>query len=1206
MIRRTSKIALEIAGVAVAVTAVLLAVLAWRLSSGPVSISVLNRMVEDAARPSLQGGDLAIGDTILIWAAEERELSLRLSDVELKGADGNEIAHVPQLAFELSVPALFRGMLAPTSIDLYGVSATVLRRPGTGITLALAGVDEAPQSDTSFVGPMLEALLDETDRSSPLGYLSRFGIKQAKLRFVDEVNGVSFEAPSANLMIFRGDGGIAGLLNASFAVAETMAHLELNGFLPANGDAARIDVTASDIVPAALARVSPAFEDYAIFDAPLFAEGELSIKRDGELKSAQLTLQSGTGKINLPEPWNTSIPLEKAQAKVNIDGEARQVAVKEMAFKAGPHEASLSGTIGYTMGEGLNIAGISADLSSDSVHTEVPGFFVGPLDLERLHVDADIDFDALTAKIDELFIGTGGGGIRLSGTVADAERSPAVAVTGKIEPMPFDAMTAIWPIPLAKGAREWVGKNLSGGMLTGGSFDIDLAGGMIADAADHIAIPKDRLHFEFFTSGQTMKYLGELPPMENLEAHGLIEGNRFDAWVSSAVIRQEGLGDIAVSDGHFYDDELHRKGALGHIRFTVAGATADILSVLDRDPLNLMSAFGLDPQKVAGSGRLTGALSLPLVKGVTMQDVDFSGTGHAEDVAIPNIQENLSVTSGSLDVEVTRAGLTASGPISLNNATDLDLEWREHFSRDISPRSSYRLRGPLDEAGRMALGLKLDQFIEGIAVVDATLMGDGRSVNRGSIRADLTGAVAKFADAGWSKPAGEPAMTQFDLAMLEDGGYRISDFRLTGDDIDTRGTFTLGDGGRLIAADFPAVKLGEHNDFTFKAGPSENAALSMEVEGQRFDARGVLSEFLAGNGEEAATAGGEPPVVPDLLTEEVAKDPLRRTVLTAEIARATGHNETSFNDVAVRLVQVDGRTWSMNLSAASGDGKPVALRIGPDTNGARSLDMSSNDAGTIFRALDFTRSIRGGTLKAAGKYDDAAPGSPLSGTLSIDKFRIVNAPVLANILTVGSLTGISDTMRGEGIFFERLELPFAFTESRIHVKDARMSGPAIGLTMEGQIDRAEDLVDMEGTLVPAYTINSFLGNVPVLGPLIVGREGEGIFAITYSVRGKADDPTVVVNPLSAIAPGFLRRIFEFGNTLPPEAKKDAIPQTGDPVTPETIAPAAESPVQPQDSSQIPGGQGGISTPVADEGEGVLEPRIEAPAENSGASPAVQN
>ncbi|MFN6943041.1 MAG: hypothetical protein ACK4OG_13735, partial [Parvibaculum sp.] len=106
--------------------------------------------------------------------------------------------------------------------------------------------------------------------------------------------------------------------------------------------------------------------------------------------------------------------------------------------------------------------------------------------------------------------------------------------------------------------------------------------------------------------------------------------------------------------------------------------------------------------------------------------------------------------------------------------------------------------------------------------------------------------------------------------------------------------------------------------------------------------------------------------------------------------------------------------------------------------------------------------------------------------------------------------------------------------------------------------RAEDRLDIEGTLVPAYTINSFLGQVPVLGPLIVGREGEGVFAITYGVRGKTDDPTVIANPLSALAPGFLRRLFEFGATLPPELP------SGPPVSaqnPEIPPASADSPAE---------------------------------------------
>src|SRR5690606_32183511 len=293
------------------------------------------------------------------------------------------------------------------------------------------------------------------------------------------------------------------------------------------------------------------------------------IRRDGALRTARLMVSSGTGEINLPEPWATTIPLEKAHGLVMLDGEAQLATVDELSFKAGPHEATVSGTIGYEVGDGLNIARARVDLRAEDIHTEVPGFFAGPVDVDLINLAAALDFDAMSADINELYVGTAGGGIRLSGRLAEAERSPAVAVTGEIEPMPFDAFKAIWPFGLAKGAREWVEKNLSGGTLEGGSFNIDFPAGMIADIDARMPIPKENLRFEFTAKGQTMHYLGDLPPMENLVARGLVEGNRFDAWVTSATIRQRGQGDIAVNDGHFYVDEMTTKGAPGYIAFAV-------------------------------------------------------------------------------------------------------------------------------------------------------------------------------------------------------------------------------------------------------------------------------------------------------------------------------------------------------------------------------------------------------------------------------------------------------------------------------------------------------------------------------------------------------------------------------------------------------------------------------------------------------------
>ncbi len=96
-----------------------------------------------------------------------------------------------------------------------------------------------------------------------------------------------------------------------------------------------------------------------------------------------------------------------------------------------------------------------------------------------------------------------------------------------------------------------------------------------------------------------------------------------------------------------------------------------------------------------------------------------------------------------------------------------------------------------------------------------------------------------------------------------------------------------------------------------------------------------------------------------------------------------------------------------------------------------------------------------------------------------------------------------------------------------------MNGPQLGATLRGTVNFKSRPVDLGGTYVPLYGLNSALGAVPVLGRVFVGRQGEGVVGITFAIKGKLDDPTVLVNPMSVMTPGIFRQIFDFNGGLPP-------------------------------------------------------------------------
>ena len=145
--------------------------------------------------------------------------------------------------------------------------------------------------------------------------------------------------------------------------------------------------------------------------------------------------------------------------------------------------------------------------------------------------------------------------------------------------------------------------------------------------------------------------------------------------------------------------------------------------------------------------------------------------------------------------------------------------------------------------------------------------------------------------------------------------------------------------------------------------------------------------------------------------------------------------------------------------------------------------------------------------------------------------------MLTKIFTIASLTGILDTLTGNGISFTKLSAPFAFQRNVIILKDAKAHGPAIGITADGVINMNEATLDLSGSLVPSYTMNSLIGNIPLIGSVLMGGTGKGIIAINYSVKGDMKDPSISVNPLSVLTPGFLRNVFDIFDEPAPDFDK---------------------------------------------------------------------
>ena len=186
--------------------------------------------------------------------------------------------------------------------------------------------------------------------------------------------------------------------------------------------------------------------------------------------------------------------------------------------------------------------------------------------------------------------------------------------------------------------------------------------------------------------------------------------------------------------------------------------------------------------------------------------------------------------------------------------------------------------------------------------------------------------------------------------------------------------------------------------------------------------------------------------------------------------------------------------------------------------------MRSETADLLLRDVAVFEDGSGGFLEIDGKI---GAGSPLrlSGKAQMRDFVVHEDAKLEALLIGAELQDVRATLREDGISFDKVRAPFSYADGRLKLKDATANGPQIGVNLSGDYVFESDRLDFKGVFTPLYAINSALGKIPLLGDILTGGDGQGVFAFNFSVKGSSADPDVSVNPLSVLTPGILRRIF---------------------------------------------------------------------------------
>ena len=1130
----------------------------YLVSQNPLSIAFLVKPIESAINRELSGFKIRISDTVMQRKPGGRAIAFRMRNVELFDDRGQRIGQAPLASIRLSMAALALGRVAPSRIHLIQPRIRLSYDQNGGLSFAIndnpktvappnPAVLKPNRSDVATISLMQtisKAFRDARQRRHSTSYLKGIGIRDAVVIFDQDGRQSFWQMPvftvgvshGRNESVISGSGSIAAGTKPwafDFRINESAKRGNLN-----------MSVEVRDLVPSGLADNLPILSALKSFDFPVTAQSRVQIANDGSLQGGELQLNLAAGLMQVPGLEKAAFQLSEGVLKFAYDHESQAITLKPSRIAGGGSNIVLAGKAKQSS----NKSGWTIDLNSQSGTLASPVADGKPVPIERLELKAFTDHDGVT--IEKLRFSANGGTIAGSGSFTGLSGHPNVKLNLSLGPVATDAAKYLWPSMISPSGRRWFFKNVSGGQITGGRLAINLPGTQLAGALNGGPIPSEGLQMQIDGDGLVIDYLDGSPPLLTGFATARLAGQLFQVDVPQASLVLPDGEFLGLRKGVFLISDHRPDNPDSRLTFQVESKSSGVLALL-RQP-----AFtDLEPPKINAadlSGNVSGLLQfdIPLKKETTLKDITVRGQARLRQLSYAKPFGSVKLNGGSVDFGITDKALDARGDILLNGIPAKIFAQRI-FGAEKSKQPPLRVTATLDNADRDQLGLELGNMVQGDVPVVLTIQPKSEGVPPDiSVQANLTDARIAIDNVGWSKRGGRVASLQFNVKDGPDGRTELRDFKIFGDDISIDGWLAADRTGKLSAFYFPDFSFNviTHLELTGEVKPG--GIWDVKARGSGYDGREFFRSLFTTTSRKVSAP----------------KTKVRAGLdLQAEFTTMLGFSDTALRNVKISMSRRKGKLTQLKASGTLGKNSPLNVELRKNEKGKRTLVAEAADAGRAFKLVGFYPNVVGGQTSLAVGLD-VNNVTDTRGTLWARNFRILGDPIVGEVLEDADQeqrkrSGGRNRVQRAVFDFDRLRMPFSVGQGQFVLHRSYINGPLLGATLKGKVDFARDRVNVSGTYVPLYGLNAALGEIPILGQILVGRAGEGIFGITFGVSGSLGNPDVQVNPISLFTPGVFRGLMEFqtpsGKITPRQKsnKGSARPRVSNPLPGQSGPPA---------------------------------------------------
>jgi len=1101
-------------------------VLWWRLTSGPLSLDMATPLLTSAVEQRLGGGHrIEVGGTQL-ERDDNGRTALRLRDIVVRDRDGAVVASAPKAEVGLSGASLMMGQVQATRLSLIGAKMSVRvdpdgqinvfagaeQRPITAAPMVAAApqagmitgtTPHSPRPDASPAADSgLSALLAWFDGLDALGFdgrdLSEVGLKSGSLVVDDSRSGKRWSFENINFSLTRPkEGGVAFAITSS----GTDGPWSLTATVAPRGEGRRaIEAVVRDVSPKDVLLALRVDDNTFEADMPISGLLRAEIGTDGTVEKVEGRIIGGAGFIGSNDTPASRMLVDEAQVELRWDA-ANRVLHLPVDVHSGSNRVSFLGQLqaprqsgdpwALAINRGLIVLG-------GPERTREP-----PVVLDRVSVRARIETAQRRIIVEHADLSGMATGVALSAAIDYSEPQTRLTMGVVSTRMTITTLKRLWPVFVVAPLRAWVIDHFTAGTVERLEIATNAPWNTLKPGGP--PVPDAGMSGEI-AGTVSLRPVDTLPAIRDADLLAKFTGRTATVTLGRGTVDLPSGRKITVSNGTFEVPDTAIKAPPAKVRLRLEGPAEAAIELAGMEPLREAAGIQLDAATTRGAATAQFSLGMPLKADLPKGAITYNLDAEVTNFAAEKLVRGLKAEAPILRVNASPQGFRVNGDARIGNAV-VAVDYRKKPDGDAEARA----QTVLDDAARSYLGFELGRGLTGpVPIKFSGKIAAGEGDNRFAVDADLTQAKITDLLPGWNKAAGKPARATF-ILIEKAKSRRIEDLLLEGSGARVKGTIDVDGGGDIVSANFPVFGLSDGDKATVKAERAADGTLKVTVRGDVYDGRGFIKAIASGPNDPNA-----PPPTYDLDFD-------------VKLGAVAGFHGEALRNVDVRLSRRAGQIRSFAMTAKIG----VDAQLNADMrarNGRQVVFLESSDAGALFRFTDLYPRLYGGKMWVA-MDPPSGDQKAKEGTLQISEFSVRGEAALDRVASSApppdpSAYRVAPPDRNYGVDFTRMRVEFTRSPGRLSIREGNVWGMAVCATMDGQIDFQREDVRLRGTFIPACAINNMPSQIPVLG-FFLGGPKEGLLGVTYEVVGPPNGMVLRINPMSAVAPGFFRKLFEY-------------------------------------------------------------------------------